>query len=134
MSAKSKRKVIEGRPSLSDEEFLSRINVRPEWGGFALAAREALGRVCRIPADHIYAEDDPQSLAELAFLDWDDMGVVLELEQLLHVPLGDPGDDFPRFLPGRFFWRKWPAPRTVGEWAARVAEHVHSKQNAKTTS
>ena len=126
--------MVEGRSPLSDEDFLSRTSVRPEWRGSALAAREALGRVCHIPADRIYAEDVPESLAELVFLDWDDTNVIVELEQLLHVPLGEPGDDFPRFLPGRFFWRKWPAPKTVGEWAARVAEHVHSKQNARTTS
>jgi hypothetical protein len=135
MSLKSKRKrFVDSRPPLSDEDFLSRTSVRPEWRGFALAAREALGRVCQIPADRIYSEDDPESLAELALLDWDDMNVVIELEQLLRVPLGDPGDDFPRFLPGRFFWRKWPAPKTVGEWAGRVAEHVRSKQDEKTTS
>lgn len=134
MSLKSKRKqMVEGRPPLSDDDFLSRTRVRPEWRGFVLAAREALGRVCHIPADRIYSEDAPQSPAELVFLDWDDTNVVMELEQLLHVPLGER-DDFPRFLPGRFFWLTWPAPKTVGEWAARVAQHVHSKQHARTTS
>lgn len=135
MSLKSKRKkFVEARSPLSDEEFLSRVSVRPEWRGFALAARQALGRVCQIPADRIYSEDNPDSLAELTFLDWDDMNVVMELEELLNIPLGDPGNDFPRFLFGRFFWRKWPGPKTVAEWAAQVAEHVHLKQNATTSS
>src|SRR3954447_8115397 len=132
MSLKSKRqKFVEDRAALSDEKFLSRCPAGAP--GFALIAREALGRVCQIPADRIYADDKPETLAELAG-DWDDLAVILELEAILHIPFGDTGDDFPRFLPGRFFWRKWPAPKSVGEWAARVAEHVHLKQDAKATS
>jgi len=85
-----------------------------------------LGLVCQIPADRIYPEDDPERLAELCF-GWDDLEVIMQLEELLHIPLDDPQDDFPRFLFGRFFWRKWPGPKTVGAWAAKVAEHLHLK-------
>src|SRR4051794_41069001 len=122
MSLKSKRQnFVKDRASLAGEEFLSRC--ASSASHFALAAREALGRVCQIPVDRIYPEDNPEMLAQLA-RDWDDLAVILELEAILHIQLGDSGDDFPRFLPGRFFWRKWPAPKSVGEWAARVAEHI----------
>jgi hypothetical protein len=132
MSLKSKRQnFVKDRAALADEEFLSRCAAGAP--RFALAAREALGGVCQIPADRIYPEDNPEMLAQLVG-DWDDLSVILELEATLHISLGDAGDDFPRFLPGRFFWRKWPAPKSVGEWAALVAEHVHLKQDAKTAS
>lgn len=132
MSLNSKRqRFVEGRRALSDCDFLSRTSAPPEWQRFALAAREALGRVCQIPPDRIYPEDDPEVLAELAG-DWDDLRLILQLEELLHPPLDDRGDDFPNFLCGRFFWIKWPGPKTVGEWATRVAEHVHSIHNANS--
>jgi transposase len=53
---------------------------------------------------------------------------LLELEELLLIPVGDPVSDFPRFLSGRFFWRKWPGPKTVGEWTTLVA-----KRSSRTT-
>jgi hypothetical protein len=134
MSLKSKRqKFVGARSPLSDPDFAAGVGLQPERSNLAIAAREALGRICQIPASQIYPDDDPALLAELVW-DWDDMAVILELEELLHIPLGQPGSDFPRFLYGRFFWRKWPGPKTVGEWAAQVADHVHSKHNANTTS
>jgi hypothetical protein len=134
MSLKSKRQEFIGRTTaLPDDDFISRLRIRPECQSFALAAREALGRICQVPPSHIHPEDKPELLAELVW-DWDDMAVILEMEQLLHVPLGGHAEDFPRFIPGRFLWRKWPGPKTIGDWAAQVAEHVHLKLNANTTN
>jgi len=118
---------------LSDDDFALRVGAPPERQAFVLAARSALGRVCNIPESRIYPEDQPERLAELVW-DWDDTGVVLELEQLLYVSVGDPRNGFPRFLSGRFFWRKWPGPKSVGQWTAQVAEHIHERAHPKTTS
>jgi hypothetical protein len=93
----------------------------PELWSFAAAARHVLGRKCQVPASHIYPEDKPELLAQLAG-DWDDMEVILELEELLQVPLGNLGDDFPPFLSVRFFWHKCPGAKSVGDWITRVAE------------
>jgi hypothetical protein len=134
MSPKSKRgKFVEGRTPLSGEEFALRVGALAERQPFVLAARTALGRVCHVPESHIYPEDNPERLAELVW-DWDDLGVILELERLLHISVGDPGEDFPRFLFGRFFWRKWPGPKSVGEWTMQVAEHIYARAKARTTS
>src|SRR5690242_5272029 len=120
MSLKSTReKFIESRTPLSGNDFALRVGASPERQALVLAARSALGRVCHVPESHIYPEDQPERLAELVW-DWDDTGVVLQLEQLLHVSLDDPADGFPRFLAGRFFWRRWPGPKSVGQWTAGV--------------
>src|SRR5712671_6491048 len=127
MSLKSKReKFVGSKTALSDDDFVSGLSMRPECQKFALAAREALGRICQVPPSHIHPDDKPEFLAELVW-DWDDMALVLEMEQLLHVPIGGAAENFPRLIPGRFFWRKWPGPKTVGEWTAQVAEHVYLK-------
>jgi hypothetical protein len=131
MSLKSKReRFVESRMPLSGEEFALRVGVSAERQPFVVAARAALGRVCHIPESQIYANDVPECLAELAG-DWDDLRVILELEQLLHVSIDDSGHDFPRFLFGRFFWRKWTGPKSVGEWTTQVAEHLYANAQAK---
>ena len=128
-----REKFVEGRTPLLGDEFALRVGAPAERQAFVLAARATLGRVCHVPESHIYPEDDPERLAELVW-DWDDMAVILELEQLLHVSVGDRGDDFPRFLFGRFLWRKWPGPKSVGEWTMQVAEHIYARAQARTTS
>src|SRR4051812_40241940 len=103
MSLKSKRENFVGsRTALSRVEFALRLGAPAERQAFVVAARAALGRVCHVPESQIYPDDDPQRLAELVG-DWDDLQLILELEQLLHISVGDSGHDFPRFLLGRFF-------------------------------
>jgi hypothetical protein len=61
---------------------------------------------------------------KLLTFDWDDLDVVLELEEILGFPVGD---EIPRFLGWRFLWRGEAGPRTIGEWCVRVAEHLQSR-------
>lgn len=127
---KSKREgFLAGRSALSDEEFALRTGVPFDMRHLVLAARQALATVCQIPATHIYPDDCPEAIAALV-TDWDDLNVVLRLEELIHVSIADPGEDFPRFLSGRFFLRKWPGPKSVGEWVVQVAHHVHANKDA----
>ena len=86
-------------------------------------AREALARVCRVPASVIYPEDAPASLVRLVG-DWDDLGVALELEAAFGISIDEP---LPRFVGWRFFWRGEAGPLTVGEWTVRVAEYLKSR-------
>jgi len=118
MSLKSKRqRFVEGRRALSDCDFLSRTSVPPEWQGFRSVAREAAGEFVRSLRTAFIRKMIQRFWFKLTG-DWED---------LVHIfLLATPETTFPNFLSGRFFWRKWPGPKTVGEWATRVAEHVHS--------
>jgi hypothetical protein len=131
MPLKSNRdKFSEARPPLPDSEFVARLSAPPELLRFLNAAREALGRVCQIPASSIYPEDQPQALEKLVMV-WDDLNVILELETLLGASLASAQDGFPGFLTTRFFWHGRPGPHTIGQWAVQVAEHLHSRFHAQ---
>jgi hypothetical protein len=119
-----RKKFVGGRAPLSDEEFLSQLAVRPELRRFAVATREALGRVCSVPASAFYPTDTPAATLKLLTFDWDDVGVALELEHVLGFSVGD---EIPRFLGWRFFWRGEAGPQTVGEWCIQVAEYLQSR-------
>ena len=119
-----RKKFVSDRTPLSDTEFLSRLGVRRELHRFIAAAREALARVCHVPASTLYPDDKPTSLLRLLTWDWDDLGVILELEALLGIQIEG---EIPRFLMSRCFWRGEPGPPTIGEWCIRVAEHLQSR-------
>jgi hypothetical protein len=112
-----------GRTPLSDAEFMLKLGVSEESHLFVARAREALARVCHIPASVIYPEDAPASLVRLVG-DWDDLVVALELEAVLGISIDE---QLPRFIGWRFFWRGEAGPRTVGEWAIRVAQYLESR-------
>lgn len=118
-----RRRLVKGRAPLSDDEFVSRVGVRPELHYFIVAAREAVARVCRVPSSFLFPEDKPESIVKLVTFDWDDLGVVMEMEGILGFAIGD---EVPRFIGWRFFWRGEPGPKTFGAWCVRVAEYIHS--------
>jgi hypothetical protein len=118
-----RKRFCEGRTPLSDAEFESRLSVPEASHRLVAGAREALARVCHVPASLIYPEDAPTSLVRLVG-DWDDLGVALELEKVFRISIDE---QLPRFLGWRFFWRGEAGPRTVGEWAIRVAEYLESR-------
>jgi hypothetical protein len=118
-----RKRFTEGRTPLSDDDFASALGVEPDLQRFAVAARESLSRVCHVPAALIYPDDAPSSLARLAG-DWDGLGVVLELESLLGIPVEG---ELPQFLGSRFFWRTRSGPSTFGEWAVSVARYLHER-------
>src|SRR5258706_5630328 len=118
-----RKRFCEGRTLLSDAEFISRLGVPEGSHRFVAGAREALARVCYIPASVICPEDAPASLARLVG-DWDDLGVALELEAAFGIFIDER---LPRVNGWRFFWRGEAGPRTVGEWAVRVAEYLESR-------
>jgi len=118
-----RKKFVSGRAPRSDEEFASRVGARPELHRLVAAAREALARVCHLPAPLIYPEDAPASIAQMVG-DWDDLAVALELESALGITVDE---QFPHFLGWRFFWRGEAGPHTVGEWAIRVSEYLESR-------
>jgi hypothetical protein len=120
-----RKKFVDGRSPLSDAEFAVKSSVRPELHRIVAAAREALARVCHIPATMIYPEDLPESLQKLTFDGWDDAAVVIELESVLSIPIER---ELPRFVGGRFFWRHSPGASSVGDWCRRVAEDLQSIQ------
>jgi hypothetical protein len=119
-----RKKFVSDRAPLSDTKFLSRPGVRPELQRFALVAREALARVCHVPATSFYPEDPPASVLKLLSFDWDDLNVSMELEQILGISIQD---DTPPFLGQRFFcFYKKQGPQTIGEWCVRVAEFLQT--------
>ena len=113
-----RRKLLESRVAFSDDDFLRAVGAQPKDARFILAARRAVARVCRMAPEVIYPDDPPSMFEPLPTLAWDDSEVVLEIESELGIALGS---DPPRFLPGRFFWRHYPAPGTFGEWAVKFA-------------
>jgi hypothetical protein len=117
-----RQRFSEGRQPLSDEEFVSALGVAPSLRRYVVTAREVLGCVSHVPAALIRPDDALSSLARLVG-DWDDLGVVLELESRL----GTPIDGLPQFLSRRFFWYTRPGPRSVGEWTISVAQCLHEK-------
>ncbi len=121
-----RNKFVRDRAPLSNDEFVSRVGARPELHRFIAASREAIARICRVPATLLYPDDAPESVVKLATFDWDDVSVAIELEDILGFAVGD---DTPRFLGWRFFWRGKPGPRTVGEWCIRVAEHLQARHS-----
>ena len=122
MFLKSRRKkFVEQHSVLPDEDFLREVGARPDLARFVTAARRAVAEICHVPSEAIHPADAPAALAGLATLDWDDMAVIMDVESELGVSLCE-GIDAPRFLPGRFCWRSWPAPATFGEWSIQFAE------------
>lgn len=120
-----RQRFTDGRSPLPDTEFAAKIGVRSELHRFATAAREALARVCHVPATMIYPEDSPESLQRLIFDGWDDLAVILELESILGIAVER---ELPRFVGWRFFIRGESGASSVGEWCRRVAEDLQSIQ------
>ena len=116
-----RQKFVEAHSALPDEDFLREVGARSDLARFVTAARRAVARICHVPSEAIHPNDAPATLAGLATFDWDELQVIMHVERELGVPLGE-GFAAPRFLPGRFFWRSWPAPGTFGEWASQFAE------------
>ena len=116
-----RRKFVVSREPLSDEEFCSRSGASPELWGLVVATREAMARICHVPASSLYPDDLPENTGKLAEFDWDDGSVVLELEEILGCEVHE---DLPQFLGRRFFWHSEPGPRTLGEWCVRVAQEL----------
>jgi hypothetical protein len=121
-----RNKLINNRISLSDEEFNSRIAARTELHQIIIATREALARICQVPAGFIYPDDKPESVLKLVTLDWDDIAVVMELEEILNIEIADDAN-FPSFLGQRFFWWAKPGPCSISEWCVNVAEYIYTK-------
>ena len=124
-----RRKFVEQRTALADEDFVREVGARPEVARFVTAARRAVAEICHVPSGAIHPADAPATLAGLATLDWDDLQVVMSVESELGVSLGE-ALDAPRFLPGRFFWRSWSAPETFGEWVVQFAEWANKSLHA----
>lgn len=126
MFAKVQReRLVSSRAPLSDADFSSRLGVRPELQRFAVAAREALARLCGVPATLLYPEDTPASALKLLTFDWDDVSVLIELEKILGVSIQD---NIPQFLTQRFFcFYKKTGPQSIGEWCISVAEFLEAQ-------
>jgi hypothetical protein len=116
-----RQKFIEQHGFVSDEDFLRDIGARSDVARFVTTGRKAVAGICHVPAETIHPTDTPATLAGLATFDWDELQIIMIVEQELGVTLGERLDP-PRFLPGRFFWRSWPAPTTFGEWVIQFAE------------
>src|SRR5262245_40126688 len=124
-----RRKFVEQRSALADADFVREVGARPNVARFVTAARRAVAQSCHVPSEAIRPADAPATLAGLATFDWDDLQVIMGVESELGVSLGE-GFDAPRFLPGRFFWRSWPAPKTFGEWVIQFAEWANKSLHA----
>lgn len=117
----ARQKFVEQHSALPDEDFLREVGAQSDLARFVIAARKAVAGICHVPSDAIHPCDAPATLAGLANFDWDDLPVIMDVERGLGVTLRD-SSDAPRFVPGRFFWRSWPGPKTFGEWVIRFAE------------
>jgi len=118
------KKFVDDRSRLSDAEFAAKIGASPALHRFAIAAREALARVCHIPASMSYPDDSPESLRRLIG-GWDDLGVVLELESILGISIER---DLARFVGWKFFWHGESGASNVGDWRRQVADNLQSLQ------
>jgi len=126
----------ESRARLSDVDFCVRLNVPVEKHPFVAATREALGRVCKVPAVLIYPEDRPDVFWKMIW-DWDPLNVILELESILNVALDRRLSEElpPLFVWGQlivqfrkpFIYRRPAGPSNVGEWTVRVADYLAGK-------
>jgi hypothetical protein len=115
---------VAARSPLPHREFCARLGIVRDLEPWVICVRRAMGRLLAIPPSAIQPDDTWRDLVPLHPCDWDDLGVVLSLEGLGVLFPSAQSEELPRFLPGRFFWKTWPAPATIGEWAAAVSNHL----------
>ena len=119
-----RERFVAARAPLPHREFCACLGVARDLDAWIICIRRAMGRLLGIPPSAIRPDDTWRNLVPLHPCDWDDLGVVLALEGLgVLFPLAQ-SEELPRFLPGRFFWKTWPAPDTFGEWAVAVSRHL----------
>ncbi len=80
--------------------------------------------LCVVPASALYPDDTWSCLIRLVDCDWDDLAFLMSLEKIGVAFPSTESRELPRFIPGRLFWMKWPAPATFGLWSTAVAEHL----------
>jgi hypothetical protein len=115
---------VAARAPLPHREFCARLGVAPDLVAWIVCVRRAMGSLLGIPPSAIQPDDTWRELVPLHPCDWDDLGVVLALEELGVLFPSVRSEELPRLMPGRFFWMTWPAFDTFGEWAVAVSEHL----------
>jgi hypothetical protein len=117
---------VAARSPLSHQDFCTRlgVGVRVELAVWVVCVRRAMGCVLAIPPSVLRPDDTWIVLLPLVPCDWDDVGVVLALDGLGVEFPSERSQELPRFLPGRFFGKTWPAPATFGEWTVAVSNHL----------
>lgn len=65
---RAEARFLRGRSEMPDAEFLARANAGADEAPFFLAARQAMAKLCGLPADMIHADDTVRSLLDLQ---WD---------------------------------------------------------------
>lgn len=119
-----RRDFVAARSPLSHGDFCARVGVSRDLELSVIYVRRAMGCVLAVPPSVLRPEDTWSVLLPLVPCDWDDLGVVLALEKLGVEFPSERSKELPRFLPGRFFWKTWPAPATFGEWIVAVSNHL----------
>jgi hypothetical protein len=115
---------VAAREPLPHRDFCARLGVAPDTDAWIICIRRAMARLFAVPPSALYPRDTWRDLLPLLRCDWDDVEVVLSLGELgVEFPSAQ-SEELPRFLPGRFFWKHWPAPATFGDWVVAVAEHL----------
>ena len=107
---------------MSDDEFTAALALPDEDHRLATAIRRTLAQMCRIEPEKLYPIDDTEMLSNhmpaecfLADASFDELTFVLELEALTGLRL-NLDENLPRFVPGRFFWLKYPKSQNLGAW------------------
>ena len=107
---------------MSDTEFVAALALADEHHRLATAIRQTIARLCRIDPQKLYPTDDTEMLSDhmpadffLAEPGFDDLKFLLELEDLTGLEM-DVQENLPRFVPGRFFWLKYPKSENLGAW------------------
>ncbi|MCH7813633.1 MAG: hypothetical protein IID40_06390 [Planctomycetes bacterium] len=122
-----------GREGLADGAFAESLSIDKEHRDLALSIRRAVAKTCGVEAKMLYPSDLTSMLADEAskrswWRDWDYMDIVFALEdELGRILPGDCTNDWPPFMPWKFFWWKGSSPAFFGEWVEQMVAVLHAE-------
>lgn len=120
-----RQKFIKEHKAMSNQEFIRRIDPGSEIIPYILALRRSIAELCHIPHELIHPDDHPETLASLCS-DWDDLKIILRLEELLGHEIGDC--DLPQAMGWRIFCFRRSGPVSFSEWAVSVGRYLHERK------
>jgi len=114
------RKQMEQREALSDEDFVAQVTVPEGTTLAAIALRNEMARLCKVPSEALRPSDRQHDLQRLIG-EWDLVQFVMVVEETLQCEL--PEDkELPYPFDLRCLWWKRRGPDTFGEWVEQMAE------------
>jgi hypothetical protein len=126
---KHRRDFLETQNEMPDSQFLAIVNASAVAAPYVIMVRTIIGELCKIPPEKIHPDTDTGFLYKIgpsSLKPWDDLCVILQLEDLLSIEFTDEDHDrFPPFLRGWRFFR-WGQPNWggFGEYTIAAGEYL----------